>query len=85
MGISFSRRVSSSFGGRIFFFSLYFRDRLPYDDGAGCARVDALRVKSRAEHKKPKHCYRYDFQRIRFHNFVAKISAQTSQTDACCG
>jgi hypothetical protein len=44
-----------------------------------------LRVKSRAEHKKPKHCYRYDFQRIRFHNFVAKISAQTSQTDACCG
>ncbi len=58
MGISFSRWVSSSLGGRIFFFSLYFSDRLPDDHVVRrpCTKR-ALPVKRRAEHKKPKHCY----------------------------
>ena len=58
MGVSFSRWVSSSLGRRIFFFSLYFGDRLSdhHVVRRPCTKR-ALPVKRRAEHKKTKRCY----------------------------
>ncbi len=53
MRIPLRNRIGSSFGRWIFFLGLYFADLLSQDRRAGCARVDALRLKSGTDYKKP--------------------------------
>ena len=53
MRIPFRNRIGSSFERWIFFLGLYFTDLLSHDRRAGCARVDALRLKSGTDYKKP--------------------------------
>ncbi len=52
---------------RIFCVSVGFSDCCRCHDCVGCARVNALRVKSRAYYKEPSQNGCQDFQRIFFH------------------
>lgn len=51
MGISAPRRIGFSVWRRIFFLSVRFRNPFRLHDGVRCARVNALRVKSRSYYK----------------------------------
>jgi len=82
MRVSLRRRVTVAWR-RIFFLSIFFRDRLRFDHVRAYTRVSALRVNSCAEHKKGNDDRRADFQRFRFHTFIFRNYFAASTSDGC--
>jgi len=93
MSIALSGGISAT-PRRIFFLSLFFRDRrswsggvfVPFARNTPYTGVSALRVKRCAEHKECNRDCQHNFHRFHFHILSSvKVSKPGTQTDARCG